>query len=177
MAKKIQDEFTKKLSQHISSHYGEGEQAKQGDLARIVNQRHTSRLLHLLEDAKSKGAQIIYGGVIDEAERFISPTLLTDIPSDAIIMQEEIFGPLLPIIPFNHLNEVIDQINAAPKPLALYIWSSDEDHIEKIIRSTSAGGTCINHNLAHALQSNLPFGGVNNSGIGSYRGEIGRAHV
>jgi aldehyde dehydrogenase (NAD+) len=88
-------------------------------------------------------------------------------------MQEEIFGPLLPIIAYTQIDDVIDRINEGSKPLALYIWSADRRRTERIIADTSAGGTCINHQSIQFLHHNLPFGGVNNSGIGSYHGEWG----
>lgn len=173
VAERVKEAFIKKMSQHLTQVYGEGEHAKKAELARIVNTRHAARIAGLLDDAKQKGAKVVYGGAVAVEESFVSPTLLTNIPEHAKIMQEEIFGPLLPIISFQSLGDVIAKINAAPKPLALYIWSKDERRIEQIISSTSAGGTCINHSLAHFLQSNLPFGGVNNSGIGSYHAEWG----
>ncbi len=169
----IKDQFVNAISRALSEWYGEGLQAQQSQLARIINQRHTDRVVGLLENAKALGAKVAYGGAVDREDRFVSPTLLTDIPDNADIMSEEIFGPLLPIIGFNQLDEVIDQINRAPKPLALYIWSRNDNNAEKIIQNTSAGGTCVNHIAAHFLNQNLPFGGVNNSGIGSYHGEWG----
>jgi aldehyde dehydrogenase (NAD+) len=153
--------------------YGAGELAKQSSLTRIINERHTRRISALIDDAKHRGANILYGGVVDPAERFVSPTMITDIPHDAQIMQEEIFGPLLPIIEYRTINDVIDRINEDPKPLGLYIWSRNQRTIDSIVDNTSAGGTCINHVAAHFLHHDLPFGGVNNSGIGSYHGEWG----
>ena len=88
-------------------------------------------------------------------------------------MSEEIFGPLLPIISYRSLDEVVDRINADPKPLALYVWSKTEANIKKVIENTSSGGACINHAVVHFLHQRLPFGGVNNSGIGSAHGEFG----
>jgi aldehyde dehydrogenase (NAD+) len=173
IAESIKDKFISKFTQHITSVYGSGNEAKNSDLARIVNVRHTSRIESLINDAKDKGAKVIYGGVISTDERFISPTLITDVPRESKILSEEIFGPVLPIITFKNINEVISNINNAPKPLAIYIWSQDKRFTEYVIQNTSSGGTCINHNMAHFLQNNLPFGGVNNSGIGSYHAEWG----
>ena len=157
----------------IGKWYGEGEAAKAGDFTRIINQRHSRRVAELVEDAVSRGASVLSGGTIDIPQNFVSPTLLGDIPTDAKIMHEEIFGPVLPIIKFREIDDVVDRINAAPKPLALYIWSQTERNIERICQQTSAGATCINHVGVHFLHHNLPFGGVNNSGIGSYHGEWG----
>lgn len=153
--------------------YGEGAAAAQSSLTRVINQRHTQRIAGLLEDARERGAKVVYGGVTDVEAHFVSPTLLADVPPQAKIMGEEIFGPLLPVIGYRDLDEVIEQINASPKPLAMYIWSRNQHNIDRLIENTSAGGTCINHVAAHFLHHNLPFGGVNNSGIGSYHGEWG----
>jgi aldehyde dehydrogenase (NAD+) len=154
--------------------YGKGaQQVDSPCLARIVNQRQTTRVKNLLDDATARGARIITGGAIDEAQRYIAPTLLDGIPDDANIMSEEIFGPLLPIISYEQLDTVIASINAKPKPLALYVWSRKQDNIAKLMQQTSSGGACINHCLVQALHGNLPFGGVNNSGIGSGHGHYG----
>ncbi len=173
VASNVRDRFVQLLRQHLDQVYGEGAKARSAPLARIVNQRHASRIAGLIEDALERGARASYGSVIDVQDRFISPTLLEDVPSDAKIMQEEIFGPVLPIIVFDDLDEVIQRINAGPKPLALYIWSKNRQHIEQILQNTSAGASCINHVAGHFLHNNLPFGGVNNSGIGSYHAEWG----
>ncbi len=106
-------------------------------------------------------------------DQWVAPTLIGDIPKDAKIMTEEIFGPLLPIIAYTNLQTVIDEINANPKPLALYVWSKHEPTIQKVMHETSSGGACINHTVVHYLHGNLPFGGVNNSGIGSAHGIFG----
>ena len=99
--------------------------------------------------------------------RCLPPTLLVNPPADLAVMRQEIFGPLLPIIPFNRIDEVIDRINADPKPLALYIFSTDKARTREIIVQTSSGGVAINHCVLHYAHGNLPFGGVNNSGIGN----------
>jgi aldehyde dehydrogenase (NAD+) len=142
-------------------------------LARIVNARHTARVKGLLDDATARGGKVAIGGDVAESDRYIAPTLLVDVPPDARIMQEEIFGPLLPILAFTDLGEVIDRINAEPKPLALYVFSRNEDNIKRVMRETTSGGACINHTLMQYLHGNLPFGGVNNSGIGSAHGLFG----
>ncbi len=169
----VECDFIDALRRAMDEWYGEGDAAKNSKLARIINGRHTSRVHRLLDDAVKRGAKILYGGTVKLDERFISPTLLGDTPPEAKIMEEEIFGPLLPLIRFASLDEVVAQINKAPKPLALYIWTRNDRHAEHIINNTSAGGTCVNHIAAHFLNQNLPFGGVNNSGQGSYHGEWG----
>lgn len=169
----VKDEFVNRYKAYVTRHYGDGSSAKDSPLSRVVNERHTRRIETLLTDATQRGATTLFGGVVDPAEHYVAPTLLGNIPGDAKIMQEEIFGPLLPIIAYNNIDEVISAINEAPKPLALYIWSKDSETIDRIIDHTSAGGTCINHIAMHFMHHNLPFGGVNNSGIGSYHGEWG----
>ncbi|MEQ1438831.1 aldehyde dehydrogenase family protein [Fontimonas sp. SYSU GA230001] len=171
----IKDAFIKECVAVIEENYGRSAKEQMGSpyLARVVNERHTKRINGLLTDARARGARILCGGEAVESECFIQPTLLDNIPADAKIQSEEIFGPLLPIIAYTDLDRVIDEINAQPKPLALYIWSKTEGNIEKVLKRTSAGGTCINHCVVQYAHGNLPFGGVNNSGIGSAHGIFG----
>lgn len=169
----VRDQVVALFRKHLDQWYGEGMAARDAAFTRIINERHTVRVAGLVSDAQARGAKLLYGGAVDEQAHFVSPTLLTDIPSDARIMDEEIFGPVLPIIPFTDVDALIASINAAPKPLALYIWSKDATTTERIISQTSSGATCVNHVGVHFLHHGLPFGGVNNSGIGSYHGEWG----
>lgn len=141
--------------------------------AKIINERHFKRLSGLIVDAKNKGADIAMGGELDQTNTTINPTLLTQVKDDSAIMNEEIFGPILPIIPYKNLEEVIARINQKSKPLALYIFSENKKNINKIIANTSAGGTCVNDVLIHISNPKLPFGGVNGSGIGSCHGVYG----
>ncbi len=171
--REVAQPFIAKFKTLLSNLYGEGDAVKSAPLGRIINSRHTRRVAALLNDARHRGAAILHGGLIDETDNFISPTLIGNVPLDAAIMSDEIFGPLLPIIEFSEADDVIAKINAQPKPLALYIWSRDRGACERWIQNTSAGGTCINHQSIQFLHHNLPFGGVNNSGIGSYHGEWG----
>ncbi|MFN9584387.1 MAG: aldehyde dehydrogenase family protein, partial [Pseudomonadaceae bacterium] len=169
----VRERFVACLRADLDAWYGEGRAAREAELSRVVNERHTRRVAALIDDARARGARVLYGGEVDVAAHFVSPTLLDNLPDDARIMHEEIFGPVLPILPFRELDEVVERINAAPKPLALYIWSRDAAASDALIARTSAGGTCVNHVAAHFLHHNLPFGGVNHSGIGSYHGEWG----
>lgn len=143
------------------------------DYARIVNGRHTRRLQALLEDALSRGAQVVAGGEVRPDECYVAPTLLAGVPTAAAIMQEEIFGPLLPMLEFDQLDEVLTHINAAPKPLALYVFSQSPEVVKRVLGQTSAGGVAVNNVMIHGLNPYLPFGGVNNSGIGKSNGEFG----
>ena len=167
--------FMEKASAVLKKSYGnsDADQASSPYLTHVVNQRHTQRVAGLLEDAKSRGATVVAGGGVNFADQWVAPTLITNIPKDAKIMSEEIFGPLLPIIGYTQLQSVVDEINANPKPLALYVWSRNEANIQKVMKETSSGGACINHTVVHYLHGNLPFGGVNNSGIGNAHGIYG----
>ncbi len=159
----------------LKARYGQtaNEQKNSADLTRIVNQRHTQRVASLLADAVKEGASVVFGGEVDVDQCYVAPTLLDNIPAGARIMEEEIFGPLLPIISYNNLTDIIADINAGPKPLALYMWSQNQRNIDQMITCTSSGGACINHCLMQFVHGNLPFGGVNNSGIGNSHGHFG----
>jgi aldehyde dehydrogenase (NAD+) len=171
----VKEQWLELCKKEIHKAYGTSlaDQASSPHLAHMVNARHTSRIKHLLDDAKARGARMLDGGGVDESACFVQPTLLDQIPADAKIMEEEIFGPLLPIIGFTDLDEVIAQINAGPKPLAFYLYSQSNSNIEKTLTHITSGGACINHALMQFLQGNLPFGGVNNSGIGRAHGHYG----
>ena len=148
------------------------------DFGRIVNLAHTKRIKSLINEATEKGGEIVFGGDVDETQHYISPTLLVgDFTSSEFLnsrlMQEEIFGPVLPILAYRDLGEAVTYINKLPKPLALYLYSDDRATVDSVIEKTSAGGTCINTNLVHFIHSHLPFGGINNSGIGHAHGEYG----
>ncbi len=171
----VADALERELKARIETVYGtgNGQQMASPDLARVVNQRHTLRIKTLIDDARNRGARVALGGDVQEAHCWVSPTLLADVPADARINQEEIFGPVLPLIRFDNLDEVADHINRAPKPLALYIWSGDRKRARWLLQRTSSGGACINNTVVHAMHPLLPFGGVNNSGIGSTHGKFG----
>ncbi|MDR3417824.1 MAG: aldehyde dehydrogenase family protein [Nevskia sp.] len=171
----VKDEFVRLCKETLTTAYGADPRGQMDSpyLARIVNQRHTARIRALLDDAVGRGARTLTGGVVDEAACYIAPTLLDNIPADAKIMQEEIFGPLLPIIAYDDLDDVIRRINADQKPLALYVWSKTQAVIDKVMNNTSSGGACINNTVVQFLHGNLPFGGVNNSGIGQAHGHYG----
>lgn len=171
----VKQDFVAAFKQVLTDTYGEtaDQQKNSPYLSRVVNERHAGRIASLLDDARDKGATVLCGGEVDTADSFVQPTLLTDIPDGARINDEEIFGPLLPIIGYTDIDRVIAEINAMPKPLALYIWSKDSTTVDKVLTQTSSGGACVNHTVVHFLHMNLPFGGVNNSGIGSGHGEYG----
>jgi len=171
----VKDEWVRCCQREIDKAYGGSLQAQQASphLARIVNTRHASRLGTLLQDATARGARVLTGGAAMPEACFVQPTLLDQTPPDARVMREEIFGPLLPVIGYESLDEVIAAINADPKPLALYIYSRNRSHINQVLSQTTSGGACVNHSLVQFLQGRLPFGGVNHSGIGNAHGHYG----
>jgi aldehyde dehydrogenase (NAD+) len=135
------------------------------DYARIVNERHHRRLVKYLADA-----EVVVGGQHDEKERYFAPTIVRSPKLDAPLMQEEIFGPILPVIPVTSITAAIDFVNARQKPLALYVFSRDKGATERVLNETSSGGACVNDCLAHYTVPDLPFGGVGESGMGAYHG-------
>lgn len=169
------DELVAGLKRAIETFYGNTEEARKSspDYARIVSPRHVRQLKNMLEGSVALGARVEIGGVIDEGDRYVAPTVLTHVDLESPVMQQEIFGPLLPIVRYRSLDEALRIIHARPKPLALYLFSRDEETIERVLSQTSAGGTCINDVLLQFLNLNLPFGGVNHSGHGSSHGEYG----
>lgn len=137
------------------------------DYGRIVNEAHFKRLSHMIERDKE---YLIYGGHTDETDRFIAPTLLDVGSWEAASMEDEIFGPILPIISYHDIDEAIAGILKRPKPLALYLFTSEKQVQEKVLQEVSFGGGCINDTITHVANPRLPFGGVGNSGIGGYHG-------
>ncbi|MCX2573783.1 aldehyde dehydrogenase family protein [Pedobacter sandarakinus] len=140
---------------------------------KIINEKQFQRLDHLINNAIADGAKITFGGERNSDTLTINPTVLTQVNGNNAVMQEEIFGPILPIITYNHLDEAIHFINTKNKPLSLYIFSEDNGNVDEILTHTSAGGTCVNDVLVHISNPNLPFGGVNSSGMGSCHGIYG----
>ena len=140
---------------------------------KIVNSNHFGRLTDLLDKTISAGGKLLYGGEKDGKINFLSPTLISDITIDSPIFKEEIFGPILPILTYSNLEEVIETINKTEKPLALYIFSKSRKNQNYILNNTSSGTTAINETTVQFAQNHLAFGGVNNSGIGKAHGEFG----
>jgi len=162
--------FQAKVKQNL---YDENGRIRKDKIAQIVNPQNFARIKKLFDDAVAKGACVAVGGVLEEADRTIHPTLLTDVTPDMLITQEEIFGPILPVMTYKNLDEVVTYIERRDKPLALYIYSDDQASIDKVLNRTSSGGVTVNGIFSHYLENQLPFGGVNQSGIGSYHGFFG----
>ena len=136
------------------------------ELPHIINQKHFDRLVALL----SSGV-VTHGGQIDPAGLRIAPTLLTDVDWDSPVMQEEIFGPILPILTYRKLDDALSRIRQRPKPLALYLFTQDKQTEEKVLGQVSFGGGCVNDTILHLATSYMPFGGVGESGMGGYHGK------
>lgn len=144
---------------------------KSSDYGRIVDDINFKRIDAILKDAVKKGAKIETGGEINSKEKFMSPTLLSNVTQDMLVMQEEIFGPILPVITFEKNSDVIELFQKMPSPLAIYIMSSNKKNIKYFMDNTVSGGVCINELMLTVVNPNLPFGGVNNSGIGKSGGK------
>jgi aldehyde dehydrogenase (NAD+) len=164
------EEFRARVTANL---YSEDGKIKKENIAQIVNDQNFARIKKLFDDAVAKGAKIAVGGTLEPADRTIHPTLLTDVTPDMQIMQEEIFAPIVPVVTYKNIDEVIGHITRGGKPLALYIYSNNQTNIDKVLSRTSSGGVTINGFFSHYLESQLPFGGVNQSGIGSYHGVFG----
>lgn len=152
--------------------YQDGQINHQG-IAQVVNAQNFARVKRLFDDAIAKGAQVAAGGTLEEDTLTIHPTMLTNVTTDMLIMQEEIFAPIIPVMACDSVDSAVAHITAREKPLALYIYSGNQQHIDDILAKTSSGGVTINGVFSHYLENNLPFGGVNHSGTGSYHGYFG----
>jgi len=161
----IGSKFTEALIEGIRKFYGPSPQQSK-DYARIINETHFERLKKYLEEGT-----VVFGGEHDKKDLYISPTLLSNVKESSPVMQDEIFGPILPIIEFETIKDVMDRIKSKPKPLSLYLFTDDKSVQDVILRSTSSGGVCINDTVSHIIGSDLPFGGVGESGFGSYHGK------
>jgi aldehyde dehydrogenase (NAD+) len=162
---RVKDAFVKQLD--VAWHELLGADIEQSpDYGRIISDRHFKRLVGLMG-----GGRVAVGGQVNEATRFIAPTALVDVKLDHPLMQEEIFGPLLPIIPVEGVDEAIRFAVERPRPLALYVFTRDEAKAEQVLRSVSSGGAVVNDCLVHITSTDLPFGGVGDAGMGGYHGQ------
>ncbi|MBU0528933.1 aldehyde dehydrogenase family protein [bacterium] len=168
-------ELISKLKYYTKKFYGTENSDWQTcpDYARIIDNNHFQRLARVLNETIQAGAKIEIGGDLNEDEKYISPTVLIDVKPESAIMEEEIFGPILPIMTYTKIDDAINTIRGKPKPLALYIFSKNQRNIDRVLAETSSGGVCINDTVIHFSQSNLPFGGVNDSGTGRTHGFFG----
>lgn len=161
------DELIEALVKKLKSYYGDDIRSN-GDYGRIVNKRHVARLASYLENQN-----IVYGGEYDEDEKFFAPTIVKDPDPASELMQQEIFGPILPICIVDNIKDSIELVNGRPHPLALYLYTKNSAFEKEVVNLTTAGSMCINDGIMFMANPNLPFGGVGNSGMGSYHGKAG----
>ncbi|MEA5468245.1 aldehyde dehydrogenase [Spirulina sp. 06S082] len=159
--------FIAKIKDQIKQFYGTNPETSP-DYARIINDFHFQRLSSLIDPKK-----VVIGGEKNPETRYIAPTVMNDVTWRDRIMEEEIFGPVLPILEYHNLEDAIAEINARPKPLSLYLFTHNQTTQERVLTATSSGNVCINDTLMQIASSHLPFGGVGNSGMGAYHGKIG----
>lgn len=163
--KNIQQKFLQEMKSRVEEFFGPTPE-ESPDYARIINTKHFDRLSRYL-DAKKP----FIGGKTNREKRYFAPTILTDAKATDPVMQEEIFGPILPVLPYESLDEAVKFVNSRPKPLAFYFFSKESSNKEKVLSEISFGGGCINDTLVHLMSPDLPFGGVGESGIGAYHGK------
>ena len=162
--KSVEAPFIEEYKKALADFFPDGDMS---GMVRIINDKHFERVCNILDNSGS----IAIGGARDAETRFIEPAVLTGVPVDSPAMQQEIFGPVLPVLPYEKLDDCIDFIRSRPKPLALYIFSENKMNQEKVLNSCSFGGGCINDTVIHLASSHMSFGGVGESGMGSYHGK------
>ena len=161
----VKDKLLKLIVEEIHKQFGK-DVKNSPDYPRVVNTASLNRLKEYINDG-----EIYYGGNVDSTELYMEPTILTNVDVNSNVMTEEIFGPILPVIEFDNIQDIISFINKREKPLALYYFSENKKSINNILRCTTSGGVTINDTVIHVANGNLPFGGVGNSGLGSYHGK------
>ena len=162
--KNVKKEFLAHVKKYIKEFYGENPLNSE-DLGKIINEKHFNRLVGLMN-----GGNIVAGGQYEKESLRIVPTVIDDITLEDDIMQEEIFGPLMPVLEFEDILKVISLVNSRPKPLALYLFTNNKDVENNILRNVSFGGGCVNDTIVHLATPHMPFGGVGESGMGGYHG-------
>jgi len=165
--KSIEDEFLLAIERELNKYHKKDHDIGE-NYTRIINEKNFERLCKLIDEDK-----LYFGGVVDKKNRFITPTILNNVSFEDKIMEDEIFGPILPVISFFNFDEVIERVKERPKPLSCYIYSKNKKDVNKLLREISFGGGTINDSIMHLANSSLPFGGVGFSGMGSYHGEAG----
>jgi aldehyde dehydrogenase (NAD+) len=163
----VRDAFVAALRAAVTAMYGADPQASP-DYARIASRRHFDRVVGLLA-----GCEIAFGGAFDPDDLYVAPTALVAVAEEAPCMREEIFGPILPVLPYGDPDEAIRFVNARPAPLALYAFTRDRRLADRLMGEIAFGGGCVNDTILHLANPNLPFGGVGASGVGAYHGRVG----
>lgn len=164
--KKIKQQFILKITEVIKEFFGE-DASKSNDFGRIITDRHFERVKKLID------GNVVFGGKTDASQKYIAPTIIDNVKAEDKVMQEEIFGPVMPVIEYEKTEEAIEFINKREKPLSMYIFSRSEKFVEKILNETTSGGVCVNDVMLHLGNVRLPFGGIGASGMGAYNGKIG----
>ncbi|HEY1012183.1 MAG TPA: aldehyde dehydrogenase family protein [Herpetosiphonaceae bacterium] len=167
--------FVEQARKAVMGFYGktERDRAACADFPRVIDQAGADRLRRLIEDSVAQGARLELGGAVDIEQRYVAPTILSQVTPDQPVMAEEIFGPVLPILAYDDLDEAISYVRGRGKPLAMYVFSNNEPTRERLLRETSAGNTVINNVFINMINPYLPFGGVGESGCGNYHGFYG----
>jgi aldehyde dehydrogenase (NAD+) len=165
--KSIANELVEAIRTSITEFYGEDPHASK-DYSRVISPKHFSRLTSLISSGK-----VAIGGQSEPAERYIAPTVLVDVDQNSAVMQEEIFGPILPVLEVGSIDEAIGFVNSRPHPLALYVFAQDNSVNEKVVAETTSGGVTVNGTIMHMTGPYLPFGGIGESGMGAYHGQSG----
>lgn len=163
----VKDQFVAEFCKEIKRQYGENP-LQNPNFGKIINEKHFERLLELMDESK-----VVYGGESDRSTNRIAPTVMDNVTWDDAIMQEEIFGPIMPILTYENFDDIFEMLAEKDKPLALYFFSENKDRIEKITSRIRYGGGCINDVVIHLATSEMGFGGVGESGMGSYHGKEG----
>jgi aldehyde dehydrogenase (NAD+) len=169
---KVKAALTEKLKKQVEIFYSNDPQTS-SDYGRVLNSVHLERLQGMVDDAVKSGAKVECGGTQVVEDRFMAPTILSDVRPDCAVMKEEIFGPVLPVLEVGSVDEAVDFIKSRPKPLASYIFSSKNRSIKKIRDGVSSGSMCVNDATVQVLSPDIPFGGVGPSGMGAYHGREG----
>lgn len=167
--KSVEEPLVRALVHQVVSFYGADPRTSPA-LGRVVNHSHMRRLVEMLKATKG---HVVMGGQADPAERYLSPTVITDVSWDDAVMEDEIFGPLLPVLTFESIDEALSRLSAREKPLALYLYARNTDLVDQVIARSSSGSVCVNHNAVQLAVPGLPFGGVGASGMGAYHGKAG----
>ena len=166
----VEDQFLGGVLRAVHDFYGDDPRSSP-DFGRIVNERHFDRLTALIEAGGYEA--VVTGGIGDRASRYLAPTVLAGVQPDAAVMQEEIFGPILPVVAVADVDEAVRFVNARPAPLAMYLFTNDDATAERLVERTTSGGVTVNHTMLHVAVPDLPFGGVGASGMGAYHGKTG----
>jgi aldehyde dehydrogenase (NAD+) len=166
----VERPFMDALQKALKDFYGDDPKATT-DYARIVSDKHHERLRGYLEQRTT--GHVAAGGQADAAQRYLAPTIVTDVSWDEPMMQEEIFGPILPVLTVDGIGEAVEAINGRDKPLALYLFAEDGSVVDRVLGETSSGGVCVNGTMMHFMVNDMPFGGVGESGMGAYHGKAG----